>query len=71
MQHESSTADQKVARIAEKQQGNATKRQLRAAGLTLAEIRVRRERGALLPVFRASTERLFLIATGACHEGRL
>ena len=78
MQHESTTADQKIARIAAKQHGNVAKRQLVAAGVTLAEIRVRVERGSLLPVFRGvyrvghaapSVQSDYMAAVLACGDG--
>src|SRR5436305_11516044 len=78
MQHESTTVDQKIARIAAKQHGNVAKRQLLAAGVTLAQIRVRLKRGSLLPVFRGvyrvghaapSTESHYMAAVLACGEG--
>jgi len=77
MQHESTTADQKIARIAAKQHGNITKRQMHAVGITPAQIRVRVERGSLLPVFRGvyrvghaapSTESHYKAAVLACGE---
>ena len=78
MQRESTTVDQKIAWIAAKQHGNVAKRQLLAAGVTLAEIRVRVERGSLLPVFRGvyrvghaalSVQSDYMAAVLACGDG--
>jgi hypothetical protein len=78
MQHQTGTADQRLARIAAKQWGNVAHRQARAAGVTPEQIRTRLKRGSLLPVFRGvyrvghaapSTEAHYMAAVLACGDG--
>src|SRR5205823_6184235 len=75
MQPQNRTADQKLARIALKQHGNVTFKQAQAAEIEWGAIRVRLDRGSLLPVFRGvyrvghaapSTESYYMAAVLAC-----
>src|SRR4051794_23656195 len=77
MQPQPTTADQAVAMVAGQAHGVVTTADLRAAGLTVAQIRQRRERGSLLPVFRGvyrvghrapAIEATYMAATKACGK---
>lgn len=74
----SDRTDQRIARLASRNHGVVTRRELIAAGVTVDEIRQRRARGSLLAqhpgVYRVGhdapvTEARYLAAVRACGEG--
>jgi Transcriptional regulator, AbiEi antitoxin len=78
MEHQSGTVEEVVGRIARRQHGVVTRKQLLAAGISKAEIRRRIQKGALLVVHRGvyrvghrapSIEARYLAAVLACGEG--
>ena len=78
MRHKVRQVDELVGQFAAGQQGNVTRQQLLSAGVTLAEIRTRLDRGSLLPEYRGvyrvghrapSVEARYWAAVAACGEG--
>ena len=78
MEHQDATVEEILARIARRQHGLVTRKQLLAAGISKEEIRRRIERGTLLVVHRGvyrvghkapSIEARYLAAVLACGEG--
>src|SRR4051794_16665176 len=78
MRHQVTTADRRIAAIAENAFGVVTHEELVGASVTLGEIRARLNRGSLLPVFRGvyrvghmapSTEATYIAAVKACGDG--
>jgi hypothetical protein len=78
VRHRGRTADETIARLATRAHGVVTRRGLLTAGITAAEIRVRLDRGALIPqyagVYRVghwahSLEAEYLAAVYACGDG--
>ena len=72
------TVDQRIARLGSRAKGIVTHAELIAAGITAKEIRGRRARGSLLPVFRGvyrvghaapSIEATYMAAVKACGDG--
>src|SRR5262245_4071219 len=80
MDPQSRTADEVIAQLARPQHGVVTRRQMVDAGLSADQIRTRRRKGTLLPVFRGvyrvgheapSVEASYLAAVLACGPGSL
>jgi very-short-patch-repair endonuclease len=80
MRHKSATVEQKIAAIANRQQGVVGREQVLRAGVTLGELRHRLETGALLREYRGvyrvghrapSTEARYMAAVKACGKGAL
>jgi Transcriptional regulator, AbiEi antitoxin len=78
MEHQSGTVEEVLGRIARRQHGVVTRKQLLAAGISKEEIRRRIQKGALLVVHRGvyrvghkapSIEARYLAAVLACGEG--
>jgi very-short-patch-repair endonuclease len=78
MARESGTADQIIVRLASRSHGVVTRAELLQAEITVHEIRVRLERGTLLPLYRGvyrvghhapSREARYIAAVKACGEG--
>jgi hypothetical protein len=78
MEHQDATVEEILARIARRQRGLVTRKQLLAAGISKEEIRRRIQKGALLRVHRGvyrvghkapSIEARYLAAVLACGEG--
>src|SRR4051794_14919453 len=80
MRPSSDTAPHIIARLASRHHGVVTHARLRAAGVSVAEIKSRLRSGALIPVHRGvyrvghrapSVEATYLAAVWACGEGAL
>jgi very-short-patch-repair endonuclease len=78
MARQCGTADQIIARLASRSHGVVTRAELLRAGVTVHEVRVRLERGTLLPLHRGvyrvghhapSREARYIAAVKACGEG--
>jgi hypothetical protein len=78
MEHQDATVEEILARIARRQHGLVTRKQLLAAGISKEEIRRRIQKGALLVVHRGvyrvghrapSIEARYLAAVLACGDG--